>query len=258
MKIGASDYDGTLFRNRTISHEDVASIKTWQAAGNKFGVVSGRDYGMLMPQLNHYGIESDYAVCNNGGIIFSADGTPLWQGSMPLKILAEIVKMPNVRQSFHFAFSAADKTYLCHEREGSWIMREATEWDFPIIKISEEEILNLPQIHQFCLGYDSAADAVAASNIVNERYGGYIRAYPNGQSVDITPANVSKSQGIAMLLKLMNWQDAKVCAIGDETNDLPMIEEFGGFTVATARDEIKAKASSVYDSVGTMLIDNLR
>jgi hydroxymethylpyrimidine pyrophosphatase-like HAD family hydrolase len=92
MKIGASDYDGTLFRQRTIAAEDVEGIRSWRAAGNKFGVVSGRDYGMLMPQLKHYGIESDYAVCNNGGIIFRADGTPLWQGRIPLHVLTEIVQ----------------------------------------------------------------------------------------------------------------------------------------------------------------------
>ena len=43
MKIGASDYDGTLFRQRTIAAEDVEGVKRWRAAGHKFGVVSGRD-----------------------------------------------------------------------------------------------------------------------------------------------------------------------------------------------------------------------
>ena len=151
MKIGASDYDGTLFRQRTIAAEDVEGIRSWRAAGNKFGVVSGRDYGMLMPQLKYYGIESDYAVCNNGGIIFRADGTPLWQGRIPLHVLTEIVQEPSVRRSFHFAFSAVDRTYLYHEREGSWIMREALEWDFPIVKIEEKDItIGVMICHDWC------------------------------------------------------------------------------------------------------------
>lgn len=257
MKIGASDYDGTLFRKGTIAVEDVKGIKRWRAAGNKFGVVSGRDYGMLMPQLNHYGIESDYAVCNNGGIIFRADGTPLWQGSIPLKTLTEIVREPSVRRSFHFAFSAVDKTYLYHEREGSWIMREALEWDFPIVKIEEKDIMALPQIHQFCLGYHEAGEADETSAIINEKYGMFVHAYPNGCSVDITPAGVSKSQGIKKLLELMEWQEAEVCAIGDESNDLPMLEAFAGFTVNTAREVIKKRARAVYASVGEMLVENL-
>lgn len=257
MKIGASDYDGTLFRQQTIAREDVEGVKKWRAAGNKFGVVSGRDYGMLMPQLKHYGIESDYAVCNNGAIIFRADGTPLWQGEIPLQVLTEIVQEPAVRRSFHFAFSAEDKTYLYHEREGSWIMREALEWDFPIVKIEEKDILSLPQIHQFCLGYHEAAEANETSRIVNEKYGKYVQAYPNGCSVDIVPAGVSKSQGIHKLQELMGWQEAEVYAIGDESNDLPMLEAFKGFTVDTAREAIKAKTEAVYASVGAMLTDNI-
>jgi hydroxymethylpyrimidine pyrophosphatase-like HAD family hydrolase len=220
-------------------------------------VVSGRDYGMLMPQLEHYGIESDYAVCNNGGIIFKADGTPLWQGSIPLSVLAEIVREPSVDQSFHYAFSAVDKTYLYHEGEGSWIMREALEWDFPIEKITEQDILSLPRIHQFCLGYPEAKQADETAAIINAKYGEFVHAYPNGCSVDITPAGVSKSQGIDTLLELMGWQQADVFAIGDETNDLPMLEAYDGFTVDTARDAIKEKARAVYGGVGDMLVDNI-
>lgn len=257
MKIGASDYDGTLFRERTISSEDVEGVRAWRRAGHKFGVVSGRDYGMLMPQLKFYGIESDYAVCNNGGIIFGADGAPLWQGSIPLAMLSRIVKEPSVDKSFHYAFSAVDKTYLYHEGEGSWIMREALEWDFPIEKIAEEDILSLPRIHQFCLGYPDAGQADETATILNAAYGEYIHAYPNGCSVDITPVGVSKSFGLQKLLELMNWRDAQVYAIGDETNDLPMLETFNGFTVDTARKAIREKAHAVYGGVGRMLMAHI-
>lgn len=257
MKIGASDYDGTLFRQQKIAKEDVEGVRRWRAAGNKFGVVSGRDYGMLMPQLKFYGIESDYAVCNNGAIIFRADGTPLWQGEISLEVLTKIVREEAVGRSFHFAFSAEDKTYLYHEGEGSWIVREARDWDFPIVRIEEKDILSLPQIHQFCLGYPKPEAANETSALVNEKYGAYVKAYPNGCSVDIVPAGVSKSQGITKLQELMGWQEAKVYAIGDESNDLPMLEKFKGFTVDTARAAIQARAKAVYASVGAMLTDNL-
>ena len=62
MKIAASDYDGTLFRNEEIAKSDAEAVHKWRLAGHKFGVVTGRDYGMLAPQLKHYGIESDYGL----------------------------------------------------------------------------------------------------------------------------------------------------------------------------------------------------
>lgn len=257
MKIAASDYDGTLFRNDEISSADAKSVHDWRLAGHKFGVVTGRDYGMLAPQLKYYGIESDYAVCNNGGLICRVDGTPLWQGKIPLQVLAEMVQLPSVRRSFHFAFSAASTTYLYHEREDSWISREAKQWNFKIVNIVEADILSLPQIHQFSLGFPEASESLAVSKILNERFGEYIHAYPNRCSLDITPHGVSKRQGIEKLIELMDWQKTEVFAIGDEINDLPMIEAFNGFTVTTAREAIKQKARQAYDSVGAMLAANL-
>ncbi|MBR6012330.1 MAG: HAD-IIB family hydrolase [Selenomonadaceae bacterium] len=257
MKIAASDYDGTLFRDEEIAKVEVEGVNKWRAAGNKFGVVTGRDYGMLMPQLNFYGIESDYAVCNNGGLICKVDGTALWQGNIPVETLKNISNESCVQKSFHFAFSAINTTYLCHESEGSWIMREAKQWNFKIEKISEKNILDLPQIHQFSLGYVTTEESFAASEFLNKKYGKIIHAYPNRCSLDITPNNVSKRKGIEKLLELMSWKNSEVFAIGDEINDLPMIEAFNGFTVNTARKEIKSKAKKVYSSVGAMLFDNL-
>ncbi len=55
----------------------------------------------------------------------------------------------------------------------------------------------------------------------------------------------------------MGWKNPEIYAIGDEINDLPMIEAFNGFTVDTARDAIKTKARKSYAGVGAMLAANL-
>ena len=125
MKVAASDYDGTLFREDRIAKSDAEAIKKWREAGHKFGVVSGRDHGMLVPQLQHYGVGYDYLACNNGGIICTADGEVLWEAKIAPEMLAELTQLPHVRKSFHFALSAADRTYLCHASEGTWVIREA-------------------------------------------------------------------------------------------------------------------------------------
>ena len=253
MKIAASDYDGTLFRKGTISKKTIEGVHAWRAAGNKFGMVSGRDYGMLMPQLKHYGIEYDFTICNNGGIIRDKDGNVHYQAKMNVKTLREMTLEPLVRKSFHFAFSAKDVTYLCHDREGSWIMREAKEWDFPIVRIKEEEILNLRDIHQFSLGFDHPKESIECAEVLNKKFPDEIHAYPNAKSLDVPPRGISKEQGIKKLLEVMNWHEAEIFVIGDEINDLPMISAFGGYTVDTARDEIKSQAKKVFDDVGSML-----
>ena len=253
MKIAASDYDGTLFRQRTISDETVKGVHDWRAAGNKFGMVSGRDYGMLIPQLNHYGVEYDFAICNNGGIIRDQAGKVIYQANIDSRTLKNMSQEPLVKKSFHYAFSAEDVTYLCHEAEGSWITREAKEWDFPIIKINESDIATLKGIHQFSLGFDEPEQSADCAAALNEKFGEIICAYPNACSVDVTPVGVSKRQGLEHLMKAMAWSDSKLYVIGDEVNDLPMITAFNGYTVDTARDVIKSQASGVFSDVGEML-----
>lgn len=253
MKIAASDYDGTLFRERTISKVTVQGVKAWRAAGNKFGMVSGRDYGMLTPQLEHYGVEYDFIISNNGGIIRDKAGNVLYQANINSQVLKAISLEPIVRKSFHFAFSAKDTTYFCHESEGSWIVREAMEWDFPVTKIVESEISDLVGIHQFSLGFDDPKTSAKCASVLNEKFPAEICAYPNAKSVDITPVGISKRQGLETLMKAMNWQDSELYVIGDETNDLPMIKAFGGYTVDTAREEIKSQAKKVFSDVGEML-----
>lgn len=253
MKIAASDYDGTLFRKGTISKETIEGVHAWRAAGNKFGMVSGRDYGMLVPQLKHYGVEYDFTICNNGGIIRDKDGNVLFQAKMNSKTLKEMTLEPLVRKSFHFAFSAKDTTYLCHDRKGSWIVREAKQWDFPIIRISEDEISNLKDIHQFSLGFDDPKESVECAKVLNKKFPDEIHAYPNAKSLDVPPVGISKQQGLEKLLEVMNQKNAELFVIGDETNDLPMITAFGGYTVNTARKEIQAQAKKVFGDVGAML-----
>ena len=40
-----------------------------------------------------------------------------------------------------------------------------------------------------------------------------------------------------------------MCVIGDEMNDLDMIRAFGGFSVTTGNETVKAAASRVFDHI---------
>ena len=149
LKVAASDYDGTLFRDDIITARDAEAIRKWRAAGHKFGVVSGRDHGMLMPQLKHYGVEYDYLACNNGGLISDDQERVLWEARIEPAVLKAVSKLERVRKSFHFSFSSQDRTYLCHDLPGTWVWREAKELDYPIVPVTEDDIEHLPQtIHQ--------------------------------------------------------------------------------------------------------------
>ena len=253
IKIAASDFDGTLFREQKISAEDFAAIKNWRAAGNKFGIVTGRAYVMLAPLLCEFDLPIDFALCCNGATMYDGDGKIFYEVEVPKKILAAIMDEPFTQKSFHFAFETADKIFCACVKENSWVLRENNRWNFPLEIIEPAQVETLPKkINQLALDFASPDEALAAAEALNKKFGDEIFAQKNTHSVDVVPFGMNKGAGVENLLRLKNW-DGKVFVIGDESNDLPMIKKFGGYTVATAKDFVKREASKVFDSVGAML-----
>ena len=252
IKIAASDFDGTLFRAEKISAEDFEAIKNWRAAGNKFGIVTGRAYVMLAPLLRDFDLAIDFALCCNGAAMYDGDGKLFHEVELPKKILAAIIDEPFAQKSFHFAFEAAAEIFCACVKENSWVVREQNRWRFPLKIVEPAEILTLPKINQLALDFASPDEALAAAEILNKKFGDVIFAQKNTHSVDVVPFGMNKARGVENLLRLRNW-DGKVFAVGDESNDLPMIKKFGGYTVATAKDFVKREATEIFDSVGAML-----
>lgn len=253
LKVAASDFDGTLFIENGICTENVEGVRQWRAAGNKFGVVTGRDYGMLVPQLEYFGIGYDFAICNNGAIIFDENGKVLYQAEIPEQALYVVATHPCVADSLHVAFSQAESSCIYREREGSWITREAKQWKFLLKMIENAEIHELSRVHQIALGFDSLDGAAEAARQINLLFGDTVYACQNRGSVDITPVGIDKSKGIEKLLELKSWQNLEIYVIGDEINDLPMIHRFDGYAVESAREVIKREAKQSFASVGSML-----
>lgn len=252
FKVAASDFDGTLFINQQISAENLSAIRNWRAAGNKFGIVTGRAYTMLPAHLKEFNLAIDFAICCNGAIIHDGGGKVIFETELPKKILLEIINEPFAAKSMHFAFETAEKVFCAKVKSNSWVLREWERWNFPVEIIEPAQISTLGKINQLALDFESPDAAQAAADMLNSKFGEWIFAQKNTHSLDVVPAGVNKAQGVENLLRVMNWE-AAVFVIGDESNDLPMIRHFGGYTVATAKDFVKREATEIFDSVGAML-----
>ena len=252
FKVAASDFDGTLFINQAITAENLSAIRKWRAAGNKFGIVTGRAYIMLTPHLKEYSLEIDFAICENGAIIHDSDGKIIFETELPKKILKAIINEPLAAKSLHFAFEAAEKVYCANVKPTSWVLRERARWKFPVDIIDAAQIGELPTINQLALDFESPEAAQNAAKMLNDKYGQWIYAQKNTHSVDIVIAGMNKAVGVENLLKICEWR-GKTYVIGDESNDLPMIRHFSGFTVTTAKEFVKKEATQIFSSVGAML-----
>ncbi|MBQ6297243.1 MAG: HAD-IIB family hydrolase [Selenomonadaceae bacterium] len=253
FKVVASDFDGTLFREQKFSAEDLTAIKNWRAAGNKFGLVTGRCYPMLIPHLQDVNLKIDFAICDNGAIIFDGAGKIIFETEISKEILLALFNEPFLKKSLHFLFEAADEVFCVNVKENSWVVLERPRWEFFLTTTDAAQVPTLPKkINQFALGFGSSEEAQEAANFLNKNFGDVIYAQKNTRSLDVVNAGINKARGVENLLQIMNWR-GEVFVIGDESNDLPMIKKFGGYTVATAKDFVKREATKIFDSVGEML-----
>ena len=224
MKILASDYDGTLRTEELVDINDVHAIHEFRAAGNMFGLVTGRSMESIQTEIQKNKIEFDFIVANNGGVIYDRDFQRLQVLYMDFNKALDII--------------AYIKTLDCV----SYVINDG----FHRFKFSVDE----NQIdHKYGNMPDTNELAEEISHYINTNFKGYAVAYVNVNCVDIVPEGVSKAEGLYFIEQHLGLEHDAIYAIGDSFNDIPMIEEFHGCAMMHARSAIVEPAEHVFISI---------
>ena len=70
MIILSSDYDGTLNTRILELRKNIRELKRYRELGNIFVLNTGRSYESIMHEVEEYGIPFDYLCCNDGAVVF--------------------------------------------------------------------------------------------------------------------------------------------------------------------------------------------
>ena len=216
MKILASDYDGTLRTEELVDINDVHAIHEFRAAGNMFGLVTGRSMESIQTEIQKNKIEFDFIVANNGGVIYDRDFQRL-----------QVLYMDSV-----------DENQIDHKYG-----------NMPDTNEHEEEVLDRGKISQLVVSLNDTMLAEEISHYINTNFKGYAVAYVNVNCVDIVPEGVSKAEGLYFIEQHLGLEHDAIYAIGDSFNDIPMIEEFHGCAMMHARSAIVEPAEHVFISI---------
>ena len=101
------------------------------------------------------------------------------------------------------------------------------------------------------VGFPKEENATVFAKFLKDNYSDKISAYQNGWHVDMPPVGISKVTGVYAYASL--FDNPEIYAVGDNVNDLPMIEEFNGFAVSNAKDVVKAKAKHQCNRICDMI-----
>ena len=250
MKIAITDFDGTLKDfNGGIPKSNVEAIHKWRKVGNKFGIATGRNLKMLDFDLKNYDITLDFVICVNGAVIINKDKNILHSEKIPPSVMKNFVELPLIKDS--------NKPMIVFCEKEIFAIRPYPEMPNELIpKISLDEVVKRDDVVQFGIEFDNIDEPVEAIEILKKNIP-TLGGNQNRNYLDININGINKKFGVAKLIELMKWQDCPLFVIGDDKNDLPMINQFNGYTVKNAAEFMYKAAKKVYNSVGDMLIDNL-
>lgn len=235
MKIIASDFDGTVNYQGKISDKDKDAIKRFRKAGNKFGIVTGRDVELSSWIKQENGFEFDFVISCTGAVIRNGEGDILYakKGEIGPFLYEMVDKALKLGANFFAVNNIMSKCYV--DTLGK------IPADFSMLK----------EFTHSNVGFKAIENAKEFLEYVRKNHSDKINAYQNGWHVDMPPVNTSKVTGIYEYAKM--FENAEIYTVGDNVNDIDMIREFNGFAVSNALDEVKAVAKHQCDRIADMI-----
>jgi hydroxymethylpyrimidine pyrophosphatase-like HAD family hydrolase len=243
VKILGSDYDGTLTFGG-IGEEKISAIQKWREAGNKFGIVSGRDisFRKMLLEMN-FGLKIDFFASCNGGLITDGEGNKISESR------SECVDIRALLGDL-FAFGCGFAR-VCAQTNTVVVedLQNVPEW---LLTEDMRSLCNLPKIeyfNQISVMLPTQEASMDVTSRIAQKYGESLNPLRNGKWIDIVPASVNKAEGLRRVAEHFGCSYDCIIAVGDSTNDTDMIREFYSYAMANGVDEIKALANGIVSDV---------
>lgn len=249
----ACDLDETLLDdNGDVPPRVRDAVTAARKRGARFVLATGRPYVSTHRTLDQLGIldaEDEYVISFNGGVITeNADERPLTSCELDPDV-AEALYERGVAQGLCMHVYTLDTVYvynyLPEERtyiEGRMCILETDEPTLSFLRDKGEPIVKL-----LYMSFDArllhALEHELADIGVTQ---GLEVCYSSNRYLEFNAPGVNKGAGLLELARRLGIPQSETMAIGDNSNDVPMIRAAGlGVAVANATDEAKASAGYV-------------
>ena len=248
----AIDMDGTLLDpNHAISPRVKAAIRAARAQGVRIVLATGRPFSGIEEYLEELGLagENDYCITFNGAVIQNAAGT---------KVIAETtLGYDDYLYAEKVARDLGVHFHVLYERSmmtpnadiSSHTVRDAYISRTPLIYRSVEQVDPAWRFRKFMMVDEAAVLDRAIANLPPELMQRYTVVKSAADFLEILHPEAGKGRALETLAAHLGVPAERIMAIGDQENDLVMLE-FAGVAVAmgNAIDAVKAVADHVTTS----------
>ncbi len=247
IKLMISDVDGTLLTpQKILTPKTIAAVKRVKSAGVRFTIISGRSPDGLPSLIAQLGLTEPVGAFNGAQIV--------WPNLSTLEICtlpaAAAEKAIAICREFSIDFWLYDfSRWLVSKADGVYVDRESNTVGHAPAEVWESGPLP-PDLIKLVGVSDQPAVLAACEAAMRQRLGGELSASRSqAHYLDITRLGADKGHGLKRLAAVMGIPLNQVAAIGDGSNDLPMLNMAGlAMAMGNGVDELKTLAVFVTTS----------
>jgi Cof subfamily protein (haloacid dehalogenase superfamily) len=256
IRLLASDIDGTLLNPQfQISDDDLEALRRAHAAGIEIVLVTGRRHAFALPIAKQLGFDL-WLISSNGAVTRSLGGETFHRDLMPRELCRELCSaMQDFRGNTVLTFDQETKGAIVLEHLDDlnasirrWLEKNMAYIEF-VVPI-ENALTTDPVQAMFCGSMVRMSDAlrVLEASEMGNRITILRTEYPERDlsMIDVLNTGCSKGHALERWAAHRGFRREQVMAIGDNHNDVEMLE-FAGHPVimGNACEELRGRGWSV-------------
>lgn len=253
IKLIACDLDGTLLDDdHEITEDNRNIIEELKAKDIPFVIATGRIYPSAAEFSKSLNLKTPIIACNGAVVKDPIEDKILFHYPVHTELMLQLIEICK-RHDIYFHIYTIDTVYA---ERNERLMKKYNEWkakdpekslvQTAIVK-DMAEVVKTNVAYKLGLYVDEAGAEEALAEMM--KLPGVTSCFSLDTLVDVFSEEASKGNAVRDLGKLYGIDKEHIMALGDNENDIPMLESAGlGIAMAGARDQVKAAANEITKS----------
>lgn len=247
-KILFTDFDGTLLTDeKKVTSENKAALKKAQEKGHYLAFTTGRPLHGARQLFRAAGIspEQCFLICYQGAMVYDLkEERILLQSPMEEESLFQVLREVKEQNLYVQCFDA-ERLYCFDVTEETRRYNALTKEDYEVIS-DPKQLRETSVLKVMAIDYHSRETLEQLDLCVKEKRLLVESFFTSPWFYEFCGRGVNKGSGLSFLTGYLGIPPENTIAVGDEENDIPMIEQAGvGIVMKNARDEIKRYGNAV-------------
>ena len=253
FKLIATDIDGTLLNDHmTLSDENIAAIKKAQAHGIRVVLCSGRSPGTMQGYETQLGLldnDDNYGIGFNGATVYRTTTREVLAGHTISKDTAAAIveKVQSLSSEVLLAAYLDNETVIA--QDGLQTIMDKFNVGTRVVNHYHSaftpDLFTKDPLNVYLIQYREKLLPIYEA-LQKDPFPGVRLSFTQEHLLEFMPESMNKAQGLQALADRLGMDMSQIVTVGDNYNDLEMIQASGyGVAVANAVEELKQAADHV-------------